>query len=238
MTKVEDAARDVPLERPETGKHLHHIGMALTALWLVLLWVYCMFNWPSIRSLEPNEVGDALAGGFAPLAFFWLVLGFLQQGAELRNSGHALWLQGEELRNSVEQQRQLVEVTREQLSFESDRLSAESERIRRLAQPSLALVISGFSTRPSGTRVQNIDLVNHGRPCTRVDLQAEGGAKRRSWDHIGTGKREQFSVLIPPDFNRDEIEVKYLDEHGEPGIVRFEITQPNAGQMRITSLFD
>lgn len=58
---------------------------------------------------------------FAPLAFGWLVLGFLQQGKELRmsneelqNSVNALKLQADELRNSVEQQKIMSGVAKSQ----------------------------------------------------------------------------------------------------------------------------
>ncbi|WP_155945687.1 hypothetical protein [Metapseudomonas resinovorans] len=67
------------------------------------------------------------------MAFLWLVLGYFQQGEELR-------LQANELKNSVEQQKELVGVTREQLSAERE--VAREERERRIAsiQP-----IFGFS---------------------------------------------------------------------------------------------
>jgi len=77
--------------------------------------------------MKPDEFATFLAGVFGPLAFLWLVLGFFQQGAELRHSADALWLQGQELQNSVEQQRNLVEVTREQNYFLPGDLEAHIE---------------------------------------------------------------------------------------------------------------
>lgn len=104
--------------------------------------VYIYSNAPNFDALAPNEIGEFAAGVFAPLAFLWLVLGFFQQGEELRNSGRALWLQGQELQNSVEQQRELVRVTREQLQFESTMVEQQRQETRN-AQPILRLVQSG-----------------------------------------------------------------------------------------------
>ncbi len=93
--------------------------------------------------MKPNKWGDLFAGAFAPLAFPWLVLGYLQQGEELQLSTRALLLQAEELRNSVEQQRALVEVSR--LQVESEREALEYERALReeATRPSLIVAPSG-----------------------------------------------------------------------------------------------
>ena len=45
-----------------------------------------------------NEWGDFLAGTTAPLALFWLVIGYFQHGEELRLNTEALNAQKEELR--------------------------------------------------------------------------------------------------------------------------------------------
>jgi hypothetical protein len=53
--------------------------------------------------MKANELGDFLAGTFAALAFFWLVIGYFQQGKELRLNSDALRLQAEEMKNAVQQ---------------------------------------------------------------------------------------------------------------------------------------
>lgn len=53
--------------------------------------------------LASNELGDFLAGVFAPLAFLFLYLGYKQQGEELKK-------QGIELANSVAEQRRLIKI--------------------------------------------------------------------------------------------------------------------------------
>ncbi|WP_024558301.1 hypothetical protein ACP26F_08445 [Franconibacter pulveris 1160] len=76
-----------------------------------------------------NEFGDFLAGLFSPLAFLWLVLGYLQQQKELQQNTHALTLQAEELKNSVDQYKAMVEVAKEQLLTDREMiLSAKQEK--------------------------------------------------------------------------------------------------------------
>lgn len=93
----------------------------------MILGVYLFFTSKNPLSLVPNEFGGFLAGVFGPLGILWLILGFWQQGDELRNSVDALNLQSEELRNSVEQQKALVEVTRQQAKAELQALQDERE---------------------------------------------------------------------------------------------------------------
>ena len=112
-------------------------------------------------------MGDFLAGFFAPLAFLWLVLGYLQQGEELQHSTRALQLQAEELRNSVEQQRELVEVTRQQL--ESDREASALEQRNRIVAAKPLFVFTSVGGVLSGAQsMLNIDVVNKGGDVTKV----------------------------------------------------------------------
>ncbi|WP_437880874.1 hypothetical protein [Pseudomonas sp. LRF_L74] len=98
-------------------KKLARIGFAGTAIYMVIVLAMTWYRIPSLWSSETdiNEVGDFLAGAFAPLAFLWLVLGFFQQGEELRNSNEALKLQASELRNSVDQQVESVKAQHKNL---------------------------------------------------------------------------------------------------------------------------
>jgi hypothetical protein len=69
-----------------------------------------------------NEFGDFLAGVFAPVAFFWLILGYMQQGKQLEQNTkaleqqeRALQLQIDEMREGIKQQVELVQLQRQQL---------------------------------------------------------------------------------------------------------------------------
>lgn len=54
-------------------------------------------------NLDPNAHGDFFAGLFAPVAFLWLVIGYFQQGSELRENTRALARQAEEAKKAAEQ---------------------------------------------------------------------------------------------------------------------------------------
>lgn len=60
--------------------------------------------------LSSNELGDFLAGVFAPLAFLFLYLGYKQQGKELQQNTEALQQQATELANSVAEQKRLIKI--------------------------------------------------------------------------------------------------------------------------------
>ena len=70
-------------------------------------------------ALKLNEMGDLAAGTFGPVAFLWLVLGYMQQGRELKLSSDALRLQADELKNSVEQQSIMASAALKQIESQS-----------------------------------------------------------------------------------------------------------------------
>ena len=91
-----------------------------TVIWLIIIIMLPIFilfhNYDtfSFKGLELNEVGDYLAGVAAPLAFFWLVFGYYQQGRELKVNNKMLKLQYKELSNSVIAQNLQAESMKEQ----------------------------------------------------------------------------------------------------------------------------
>jgi hypothetical protein len=80
-------------------------GWVLTALWAagVAAYVALGVGVSDFLALDPNAVGDFFAGVFAPLAFLWLVIGYFQQGAELRENTKALADQVQEAKKAAEQ---------------------------------------------------------------------------------------------------------------------------------------
>ncbi len=69
------------------------------------------FRWDDLNKLSTmplNEFGDFLAGAFSPIAFMWLVIGYLMQGRELKQNTQALNIQAEELKNAVEQYKDIA----------------------------------------------------------------------------------------------------------------------------------
>lgn len=160
-------------EEPKAGHKLMWWGGAITVAYIVGLAIYAYVSRQSFLTLPPNEVGDFLAGAFSPLAFFWLVLGFIQQGQELRNSADALWLQGKELKNSVEQQRALVQVTTEQLALEREARRNAEESENRAALP--VLILSEREVIALTSHTQYVyRLTNMGQTCSNLHIIVEG----------------------------------------------------------------
>ena len=148
--------------------------------------------------MTPNEWGDFLAGSFAPLAFLWLVLGYLQQGDELRLSTEALRLQAEELRNSVQQQRELVEVSRLQVESEREALAFERKLREDLSEPKFSVVGSGGVFRGDGQSTYNISISNAGHDAAGFSarLQLLGGAWRDLMSYAIFSKGAAYSTSV------------------------------------------
>lgn len=109
-------------------KRMFWIGVTLTAVYVTPWLVWIGLKPGTFSEMPPSSWGDFMAGVFGPLSLLWVVLGFLQQGEELR-------LQAKELQNSVEQQRKLVEVTEAQRLVEIDRIQREEAKERDASSP-------------------------------------------------------------------------------------------------------
>ena len=156
------------VQEPRTGRILVFFGLAGTVLYAIMLLCY-LGRWKSLFDLEPEKFGSFLSGAVGPLALFWLVLGFFQQGSELKHSVRALWLQSEELRNSVEQQKALVAVAREQIEHERSEREYSQREVERLAQPIFGIQFNGGQ---SSGDMHEFDflIANAGATCTNVKL--------------------------------------------------------------------
>jgi hypothetical protein len=98
------------------------VGIVATLAYVAfLLWMFGG-RVAELKTLQPNHLGDFLAGAFGPLAILWLILGFFQQGIELRENSRSLDLQADELKSSTQEQRELLRILREH--FEEMRAEA------------------------------------------------------------------------------------------------------------------
>ncbi|HEY0922548.1 hypothetical protein [Rheinheimera pacifica] len=144
----------------------------LTILWLILGGYYIYHTWPAVMELQPNEIGDSLAGFFAPLAFFWLVAGYIQQGKELQQNTEALRLQHEELKNSVEQQKIIASSAKAEMALLSEDYSAQRKKELVAAQPKfeLAYLFDRGSEIGGRKKCYKIKLLNIGHAVTDLKL--------------------------------------------------------------------
>lgn len=122
-----------------------------------------------INSLKPNELGDFLAGVFGPVALFWVVLGFFQQGLELRHSVETLKLQAEELKNSVEQQRELVKASRDQIELDRETILHQREQYLREINPVFVVSQAGGHGVAWG-RMFRFSILNKGEIASDVNI--------------------------------------------------------------------
>lgn len=213
-------------------------GALVTVLWIsVMIWT--AIRRPELAAaMKPNEWGDFFAGFFAPLAFLWLVLGYLQQGEELRLSTEALRLQADELKNSVEQQRDLVEVTRLQVEAEKESLRDQLRARREVAKPRFAIVNQGGIFSGNGQASYNILMANAGSTVRKVvgvfDEEVKGS--RTLIDAAifpsGTEIRTSLSVTEPLPDTALTLRVSYIDSYDSPGTSVFKVQRqlnvPNA----------
>ncbi|BCY01606.1 hypothetical protein PszF2a_13950 [Stutzerimonas stutzeri] len=157
------------------GRWLAIAGLLCSACYFALVWSLMGGRLAGLAGMPLNEIGDFLAGIFSPLAFLWLVLGFLQQGKELQASRHALVLQADELRSSVEQQKELVKVSREQHELELDARKAEQRRYEMSMQPVLD-ISRGLAVWSAGHLNIEFRLHNTGHQITRLELRRNTNA--------------------------------------------------------------
>ncbi|MDC7825304.1 hypothetical protein PQS90_09090 [Pseudomonas sp. BLCC-B13] len=147
-------------------------GLLLSAIYLLWVAVLILPKIGGLSQLELNEIGDFFAGLFGPLAFLWLVLGYFQQGDELKQGTKALLLQADELKRSVEQQsimaaaaNQQIDVQRESVrlqQFEMDKALAPNFRFgcssRSGGEGRGALVETAFKVKNSGHEVAEVSI--------------------------------------------------------------------------------
>ena len=105
------------------------LGVLVTFIWLLGIYLFSRGNGYTLPT-SLNELGDFLAGIFAPIAFFWLILGYIQQGKQLDQNTRALeqqekalQLQIDEMKESVKQQKEIALVNGKalQASYEKAR---------------------------------------------------------------------------------------------------------------------
>lgn len=208
-------------------KVLATLGLVGSGVYVVVLVLLLGDRLGTVHNLALNEVGDFFAGLFGPLAIYWLILGFFQQGVELRQNTRALELQAEELHNSVEQQKALVEVSREHFRAELDALQFERQRQRDALLPHF--LFKGVGGRHSGERSQfSSKIVNVGNTATSVALSCNRKMEKFSPELVHTWlKNAEYEVTweyldnVPKEDT--SITINYVDAGGHPGEAVFDL---------------
>ncbi|MFM9487865.1 hypothetical protein [Pseudomonas monachiensis] len=134
----------------------------LTALYIGGAITIMGARFDDLITLKLNEIGDLAAGVFGPVAFLWLILGYLQQGRELKLSSDALQLQAAELKNSVEQQTIMAQAALAQIDEQRKISLLQIEERDRLYKADLRLLVLETDTDVSGVTKAKIRIVNSG----------------------------------------------------------------------------
>jgi hypothetical protein len=79
-------------------KRLTAVAIVVSITWAALVVSVVIAKWGNADDMSMNAWGDFLAGVTAPLALFWLIIGYFQQGKELALNTKALEEQVRETR--------------------------------------------------------------------------------------------------------------------------------------------
>lgn len=223
------------------------LGICGTVAYLFLLDWLVNGRWMEIRAAKLNDLGDFLAGAFGPLAIWWLVLGYFQQGIELRQNSAALKQQADELAHSVAEQRKLAETAQQQLDTHKEELDYQKRQAaalalqqKRRAQPTFNFF--HYSDHVEGTtQVFGLKISNNGSlPCTLFEMhfdQADISSFR--FDRLDPGKPvDAFIRLSPSHLASGEFEahVSYYDANGEFAQRVYLVVVPNTAQILFREL--
>lgn len=182
-------------------KKLEFWGVVGTAIYLLIMGLTVAFKFSDFIALELNALGDFLAGAFGPIAFLWLVLGFLQQGRELKLSSEALQLQAKELKNSVEQQTIMAQAAMQQIESQRAALKIQQEEVERSVSPIFRVQRGARSGGSVGSEVNtSIQVFNDGPDVREVFISfvpSIGSVEKLS---VGTLKQRGAGGPIPLKF--------------------------------------
>ncbi|WP_109356538.1 hypothetical protein [Sphingorhabdus sp. EL138] len=214
-----DRLEGAPITLAIEGPNFFRIGFWLTVTYIGAVVGFSLWDWIDVARMKPNEWGDFLAGVFGPLALLWVVLGFLQQGSELKNSRDALLLQAKELKNSVEQQKALVAVSREQVTSEIEALKESRQQANLKIRPRLRIEYSNAMVFGQTVR-RYFSIINDGEIC--VSLRLFVYIENRPFKATNIGElvkeaREQFSIDKPrddPDYGMITVHASFVDGLG------------------------
>jgi hypothetical protein len=198
-------------------------ALVFTTSWLLLALWWTFFRPSSawaIPNMDPNAWGDWAGGTFAPLAFLWLVIGYFQQGEELRDNVKALHLQEkalhlqvQELRESVEQQTAAAVAAGRQADMleKSQTIALRAQVLEHQPRFSNFRVVS--SDRE--TRALTISVENFGRACHEAGIRLTQPHEDVAEGFDSWGSRDEHSTtfeLSAWTHSSIVFEISYTDE--------------------------
>lgn len=183
--------------------------------YFIIIAITVAFKFDCFINLELNELGDFLAGVFGPVAFLWLVLGFFQQGKELKISSSALQLQVKELQGSVEQQTRMASIAERSLI---DQLAKSNQA----SEPMIEVV--GYELMDPTRRF--LQLKNHSASCEAVTCSFEfydgHHPQVECFDYLPSGSVKEIDITTQPLPERGAwFVIRYKKNTGIMGVHRY-----------------
>lgn len=210
-------------------------GFFLTVIYFIGLIFLLKDRYNELFTVNINELGDFLAGVFGPVAFLWLVIGYLMQHFELKISRTSVEKQAEELeltRQTLEQQlvefKESVALTKKsnefnqelQLKREKDIFDANQPIIEKIkiCFPSIGDIdnyIIGITYINFGVRANNATFISylsgesHVLACENIDE----GENTISLKYMYRIKDIIYSLSLSINHQQvlDEITIDYVD---------------------------
>ena len=212
------------------SRWLFYLGFAGSAAWLGAAIALVLPSFPLEQPLTPNEWGDFFAGMAAPLAFWWLVIGYLQQGIELRQNTSALALQAQqlelqvrEMKASVAEQARAVDVATQHLQITQQSAEWQLNYQRLSLQPAFRL-LQAFTARGSDNHFYGaFTIKNVGHRVTKAKLFPALGVHGDTLITMNTKTVDVWdtddSVVIEPILHSGqaqpfEVKIDYVDGRG------------------------
>ena len=179
----------------------------ITDLWIASALAFVFFRWDLAVEMKPNEWGDFTAGVFAPIAFLWLIFGYVQQGKGLKQNTHALQLQAEELKQMVLAQRMEVDIAQKSLSFQvGGKLFVTADQTFKTMARNSSKLEAGIllAIRTPGRPVSNVIIkIDSGPPGAELEKEQLGVVTRLSklnlfipWVQTEVGHKEEVTLLV------------------------------------------
>lgn len=112
----------------------------ITAVWvLFFIGIYALGLFE--RPTTFNELGDFLAGVFAPLGFLWLIYGYRQQGKQLEQNSIAINQQAKALQQQAEVLKLQIDEMKESVKYQKELADVNIEHKEMMKQNSLPYIV-------------------------------------------------------------------------------------------------
>lgn len=176
------------------------IGLTLTAVWFLGVVALVWWKRGDLATMQLNTIGDFLAGAVSPVAFLWIIIGYFQQGEELRQNTKALELQYQELQNAVQEYRQMAEASKRQVDLLEATHREQSEADKRDSELNLRVIGDKAGSKVAGAQQYTVSLRNISAPVYHVQVNCSLPYMTGTsyWHHLDANEAFELWFEYPP----------------------------------------